>query len=80
MCSITKGDLPLKIMWLFQGVDDTSPYNLSSNDGVIITKPSQKMSVLAIEAVKARHRGNYTCIASNKAGLAQHSAYLSING
>ena len=80
MCSITKGDIPIKIYWNFQGVDDDSAYNLTSNDGVVITKPSQKMSVLAIEAVKARHRGNYTCIASNKAGSTQHHAYLSING
>lgn len=38
------------------------------------------MSMLGIEAVKARHRGNYTCYAQNKAGIAQHSAFLSVNG
>lgn len=79
-CSITKGDLPLKIWWTFQGVDDFTPYNLTTNDGVVITKPSQKISILAIDAVKARHRGNYSCMAQNKGGYSQHSAYLSING
>jgi len=43
-------------------------------------RSTQKMSVLSIEAVKARHRGNYTCFAHNKAGVAQQSAYLAING
>ena len=38
------------------------------------------MSMLGIEAVKARHRGNYTCYAQNKAGIAQYSAFLSVNG
>jgi len=38
------------------------------------------MSVLGIDAVKARHRGNYTCFAQNKAGVANHTVYLAING
>jgi hypothetical protein len=36
--------------------------------------------MLAIEAVKAHHRGNYSCFARNRAGLAQYSAFLSVNG
>ena len=80
MCSITKGDMPLNISWSFKGDFDEFSYNLTSNDGVLITRNGQKLSVLNIEAVKARHRGNYTCFASNKAGVAQQSAYLAING
>jgi len=80
MCSITKGDSPIKLWWTFKGDEDDHPYNLTTNDGILITKPSAKMSVLGIEAVKARHRGNYTCHAQNRAGVAQHSAYLAING
>jgi hypothetical protein len=79
-CSITKGDLPLKIWWTFQGVDDFAPYNLTMNDGILITKPTQKLSIIAIDAVKARHRGNYSCMAQNKGGYSQHAAYLAING
>ena len=79
-CSVTKGDLPLRLWWTFKGETDNFSYNLTSNDGTIITKPSAKMSVLGIEAVKARHRGNYTCFAQNKAGVAKQSAILSING
>jgi hypothetical protein len=55
-------------------------YNITTSDGVVITRTSQKVSTLAIDAVKARHRGNYTCFASNKGGFANHSAYLAING
>lgn len=78
-CSVMKGDFQnLKIWWMF--ADSEMSYNLTSNDGVVIMRTSQKISILAIDAVKARHRGNYTCYASNKAGVAQHSAYLDIHG
>lgn len=80
MCSIVKGDLPMHIFWQFFESDETMNYNLTTNDGVVVTKPSQKISILAIDAVKARHRGNYTCFAENKAGVARYSAYLAING
>jgi hypothetical protein len=80
VCTITKGDLPLKIWWTFKGEYEDFSYNLTSNDGVMITRNGQKLSLLNIEAVKARHRGNYTCYASNKGGASSHSAYLAING
>jgi Immunoglobulin domain len=79
-CSIVKGDLPLKLWWRFTETDESMAYNLTTNDGVVITKPSQKVTILTIDAVKARHRGNYTCFAQNKAGTTQHSAYLKVNG
>lgn len=78
-CIVTKGDLPIHIWWTLK--DEFSEMrNLTTNDGVMITRNSQKVSVLTIEAVKRRHRGNYTCHAMNKAGIAEHSAYLQING
>lgn len=46
----------------------------------MITRNGPKLSLLNIEAVKARHRGNYTCYARNKGGISQHSAFLSVNG
>lgn len=54
--------------------------NLTTNDGVEILRRGQKVSMLSIEAVKARHRGNYTCHAQNKAGTTLQSAQLAING
>ena len=80
MCSITKGDLPLDIWWTFGEVDSLTEKKLSTNDGVVISRANPKLSVLSIEAVKGRHRGNYTCIVSNKAGATQYSAQLAING
>ena len=79
-CSITKGDLPLKIWWTFKSDDDELPHNLTTNDGVVVTRTTQKVSMLSIEAVKARHKGDYTCFAQNKGGHSQQSSYLSING
>lgn len=79
-CTITKGDLPIHIWWTL--VDDINGLerNLSTNDGLMITRTSQKLSLLNIDAVKARHGGNYTCYAKNKAGISKHSAFLFING
>lgn len=81
VCTVTKGDLQqLKIWWTFKSEDENFAYNLTTGDGVMITRNGQKLSVLNIEAVKARHRGNYTCYASNRGGFDQQSAYLFING
>lgn len=80
VCSVVKGDLPLTIWWSFEDVNHASVYNITTNDGIIITRSSQKVSMLMIEAVKARHRGNYTCYAQNRGGLSAQSAYLAING
>ena len=79
-CTITKGDQPIKIWWTLKEDGMSDSYNLTTNDGIVITRNSKKVSILTIEAVKARHRGNYSCFAQNKAGVAQHSAFLSVNG
>lgn len=79
-CSISKGDLPIKIWWQFQEDGASDGFNLTTNDGILVTRTTQKVSMLAIDALKARHRGNYTCYASNKGGVASHSGYLAING
>lgn len=80
VCTITKGDLPIHIWWTLTDSDLHMDRNLSTSDGVMITRNSQKISMLAIDAVKARHRGNYTCFAQNSAGITQHSAFLFVNG
>lgn len=80
-CTITKGDLPVNIFWRFsESSEHDMSYNLTTNDGIVITRTSQKVSLLTIEAVKARHIGNYTCFAQNKAGVTHHSSYLAMNG
>ena len=79
-CTITKGDLPIHITWSLFDTESGVERNLSTNDGVMILRNSQKISSLNIDAVKGRHRGNYTCLAYNKAGAARFSAFLSVNG
>ena len=66
-CTVTKGDLPLEIWWGLTEVGSTEPQRLTMNEEVTITRNGKRISVLSIEAVKARHRGNYTCMVSNKA-------------
>lgn len=79
VCTITKGDLPIDIWWTFS--DGFEPErNLTSGDGVDILRRNQKISMLNIENVKARHRGNYTCYGQNRGGLSQQTAILAING
>lgn len=79
-CIITKGDLPIQIWWTIIDEYSDQERNLSTNDGVMITRNNQKISLLSIESVKARHRGNYSCYAKNKAGVAKFSSFLSITG
>jgi hypothetical protein len=73
-CTVNKGDTPIEISWKFNN------QTLRTNNGVLISRTSQRMSVLTIESVKHRHTGNYTCIAVNFAGMVQHTAVLSVNG
>lgn len=77
-CTVTVGDKPINIWWQFSSNNLT--HNLTTSDEIVVSRSSQKFSILAIEAAKARHRGNYTCFASNKGGVAKHEAYLAING
>jgi Immunoglobulin domain len=80
-CSVIIGDLPISFWWtLSNSLESQDEYNISTNDGVVISKAGNKLSFLNIEAVKARHRGNYSCYARNKAGTTKHSAFLAING
>lgn len=74
-CSILKGDFPMDIIWALDG----SPIDSERSDQYTITK-SKRLSVLAIDAVAARHAGEYTCTASNKAGASSHTAALAVNG
>ena len=80
-CSITKGDLPLEIWWTVIEADDPDLVDkiLATSDEIEIRK-NKKISVLSIDSVKARNRGNYTCHARNKAGETSVSTQLAING
>jgi hypothetical protein len=79
MCTVNKGDFPIDVEWTHIDTDGIEK-KLITNDGVVITRTNQRISMLSIEAVKARHRGNYTCLARNKGGGTKHSAILAMNG
>ncbi|XP_059621855.1 cell adhesion molecule Dscam2 [Phlebotomus argentipes] len=72
-CSVNKGDLPVNIYWTRNG------RKVFTNDGILISKTSQRISVLSIESVRDRHSGNYTCWAENSAGSVHQSAQLHVN-
>lgn len=73
-CTANKGDLPIELQWLF------NEELITTNDGILISRTSQRISTLSIESVMGRHNGKYTCIASNSAGIVKHSADLIVNG
>lgn len=74
-CSIMKGDFPVEIVWKFNG------RAIGFNDpDLTITRINKHMSALSIESVAARHAGEYTCVATNRAGNVTHSTTLAVNG
>ena len=81
-CTVSKGDLPIKIWWTVIEADDPDLKDqiLTTSDGILISRTSKKISMLSIESVNARNRGNYTCHARNKAGETSVTAILAING
>lgn len=74
-CSVTKGDLPIKISWFHNNERIES-----GNDGIVISRVSNKLSTLSIDNVYAGHSGTYQCVAGNIAGNASFSAELHVNG
>ena len=54
-CSVTKGDLPIKIWWTLVSTQEGKEVNLTTNDGVMISSYSKKVSVMTIESVNSRH-------------------------
>lgn len=75
-CSVSKGDHPMKIHWTL----NNNPITAKSHDGIVITKTGKMISVLSIDSVTAKHSGNYTCVASNRAGTSQLSTRILVNG
>ena len=73
-CIVTKGDQPLKISWSFHG------NNISSDLGINTMPIGTQGSILIIPSVGHRHRGNYTCKASNPAGVRSQTVELRVNG
>lgn len=74
MCHIPKGDMPLNLIWLFNG------RLVNAKDAVTVTKVGDRSSILAIPAATEKHSGNYTCTASNTVASTNHTAILNVQG
>lgn len=74
MCAVIKGDPPFEIFWHLNG------RKVESNDGILITRSGQKMSMLYIESVQPRHAGIFECVVKSVTGLVRHSSTLKVNG
>lgn len=71
---IRKGDRPVTFTWL------RDHHYLTANDDVQIDNVGGRTSILTLDPVRNHHQGNYTCLVTNAAGLAESSAVLLVNG
>ncbi|XP_047109675.1 Down syndrome cell adhesion molecule-like protein Dscam2 [Schistocerca piceifrons] len=72
-CGVSSGDLPIRFSWL----KDKAPIPKSLQ--VSEKQVSDFLSVLLFSKLSSRHSGTYTCVASNNAASANHSAQLQVN-
>lgn len=73
-CLVTSGDLPLDVKWLF------NDRPISEIFGISTVKLGKRTYALTIDSVSAKHVGNFSCVASNAAGVDRYSAGLIVNG
>ena len=73
-CIVRRGDDPLSIAWSFHGS------NITSDLGIMTTPIGGRGSMLVIPSVGHKHRGTYTCKASNMAGVRIETVELKVNG
>lgn len=74
MCTVGKGDFPIKINWYLNGLE------VERYEGISTMRTNKRVSQLTIDQVQALHSGEYTCLASNDAGNASYSTSLRVNG
>lgn len=72
---VAKGDLPLDIFWSLNAVPIVTGQN-----SFTITRMNMRTSSLNIESLDSKHRGNYSCVARNKAGFNEYHTELHVNG
>ncbi|KAK7068699.1 hypothetical protein SK128_024055 [Halocaridina rubra] len=73
-CVLRKGDLPIKLTWMFDGKE------LFDSDDIQILNVGRKTSILTLDPVQAYHQGTYSCSARNDAGTDLVETQLVING
>ncbi|XP_011307192.1 Down syndrome cell adhesion molecule-like protein Dscam2 isoform X1 [Fopius arisanus] len=72
-CSVTRGDQPIRIIWLKDG------RAMGPSERVSITNVDQYNSILMIESLSPDHNGNYSCVASNPAAEVSHTQQLVVH-
>ncbi|GAB6030518.1 hypothetical protein CHUAL_007380 [Chamberlinius hualienensis] len=77
-CVVSRGDLPLRIMW--EKDRQPVPNTPILGTGITVRKFDEYSSILSIDSVKKEHSGTYTCVAGNDAGSARYSTQLIVNG
>lgn len=76
VCAVIAGDSPIRIKWLKDGVQ----LSVANSVDYKIEMLNEFTSSITFMALKRKHAGRYTCIASNMASSDQHSADLKVNG
>lgn len=74
-CKVSKGDLPLDLFWSLNDVA-----LVDGHRGVKVSRINARSSTLSIDVLDATHRGNFSCVARNRAGFAEFRAELQVNG
>ncbi|XP_042237814.1 Down syndrome cell adhesion molecule-like protein Dscam2 isoform X50 [Homarus americanus] len=72
-CRLRKGDRPITIKWLFNGIE------LLNTKDTKINNLGTTTSILTLDPVRAHHQGNYSCSAANDAGVTQAEATVIVN-
>ncbi|GAB6021006.1 Down syndrome cell adhesion molecule-like protein 1 [Chamberlinius hualienensis] len=72
-CVVYQGDLPLTLNWLIDNQPITTSFDVN------VRSVDTYTSILTIDSVQRKHQGNYSCVASNKAASASHTASLVVN-
>jgi hypothetical protein len=73
-CIILEGDLPVSFKWERNG---KQIFGTGNNE--IVRRLDEYSSNLVIEKISSDHSGNYTCIASNNAGVEKYTVPLTVN-
>lgn len=73
-CYITSGDTPIDFAWKLNN------RSVAEINGITVSTFGKKTSVLTIDSLAENHAGNYTCVATNRAGFAAYSAELIVKG
>lgn len=74
-CKVSKGDVPLDLFWSLNEVPV-----VNGQRGIKVSRINARSSTLSIDVLDATHRGNFSCVARNKAGFAEVRVELQVNG